>query len=244
MVFVGRGNDRSWQKVRYPAEEGGSRASQFRRRGRLEALARPLRAPSSGQGRSPTQARGQAGTCRAGSGRAWQDAAPERLGGAGPGGRGGPGGGGRGWSGLAVGGPGAPWDLADTRTLLGPGSGPGTTLAPPLPVPLYGHQGETPGSLRLPACTRTLACCHGDQAPLPGAPPLLGQWNRPRTASLGDHLRASRAEPLLDWGTITRGSAAGRVRRTLAYPRSRSQVPLPRRRSPTQGGARGPVRSE
>lgn len=206
VVFVGRGNDRSWQKVRYLAEGGGSRARQFRRRGRLEALARPLRALSSGQGRSPTQARGQAGTCRAGSGRAWQDAAPERLGGAGPGGRGGPGGGGQGWSGLAVQGP---------RRALGPGrypyspgswlGAPGQRWLHPFLCPYMGIRERLRGSLCPPACKRTLACCHGDQAPLPSAPPLLGQWNRPRTASLRDRLRAPRAEPLLDWGTITRG---------------------------------------
>lgn len=51
----------------------------------------PLRTPS-GRGRSPTQARGQAGTCRAGP--AWQNAAPEQLGGAEPVGCRGTGGGG------------------------------------------------------------------------------------------------------------------------------------------------------
>lgn len=107
-----------------------------------------------------------------GPGRAWQDTAPERLGGAGPGGRGGPGAGGWGWSGLAVGGPGAPWDLADTRA---PGSwlgAQGHDWPHPFLCPYMGV-GDDLGTPS-PSQAQTPACCHGDQDPLPCASPSVG----------------------------------------------------------------------
>lgn len=174
------------------------RASPPRRLGRLEASTRPLRAPS-GRGRSPTQALGQAGTCQTGSGRAWQHAVPERLGGAGPGCRGGPGGGGRGWSGLAVRGPGAPWDLAATRA---PGSwlgAPGQRWSHPFLCPNMDVGDKLRGSPRPQSRPPTLACCHGDQAPRLQPPPE-GQWNSPLAACLRGGLREPRAEPLLKGG--------------------------------------------
>lgn len=107
-----------------------------------------------------------------GLGRAWQDAAPERLGGAGPGGRGGPGGGGRGWSGLAVWGPGralGPGRYSGSRLLAG---GPGTVLTPPLPVPLYGRQRETPGAAPPPVLPADSGLLPWRPGPAPRRVPL------------------------------------------------------------------------
>lgn len=148
----------------------------------------------------------------------------------------GPGGGGRGWSGLAVRGP---------RRALGPGRYqgsrllarvPGTALAPPLPVPLYGRQGETPGDRPAPQPAHGLWPVAIATRPRSRVrPPLSGQWNSPRTVCLRNCGRhglnhiAGRGE---QWRPLQLG--------VFGAPRpqqwSRSQVPHPRRRTPPDPG--------
>lgn len=169
----------------------------------------PLRAPS-GRGRSPTQARGQAGTCQAGPGLAERGPRAAGWGRAsrlwGPRGRR------RGWSGLAIRGPGralGPGRYPGSRFLA---PGPGIKLAPPLPVPLYGRRGVIlRGPPRPQSCRWTPACCPGDQTRSPVSPPPLGQWNHPRTRS---SLFVSGRRGLNQcWGggTVMEVRAAGRV---------------------------------
>lgn len=130
-----------------------------------------------------------------------------------------------------------PWDLADTRA---PGSwlpAPGQRWPHPFLCPYMGVRERLPGIAPPPASARTQACCHSDQARSRMRPPLSGQWNRPRTPWLGNCLPAPRAEPLLgggnsDWRTLRLGVFG------VPWPPlwSRSQVPLPRRRTPLVPG--------
>lgn len=187
-------------------EVGGSRASPPRHRGRLEALTRPLHARRAGGEVRPRPA-GRRG--------------PARLGRVG--------------QGLAGRGPrAAGWGRARRPGLVGtsrPGAlaRPGTwqigaagswpvlrdsVITPPLPVPLYGRRGETPGAAPppiLPADSGLLPWRPG-----PGESPSVRPMESSWTASLGDRLRAPRAEPLLGWGSTTGGLCGGACPTPLA----------------------------
>lgn len=164
----------SWQREGHPA------------RARRQPRCQPAQAPGTPEGINPPPPRPVGPGAKSdpgpraggdlpawvGPGRAWQHAIPERLGGARPGSRGGLGGGGQGWSGLAVQGPGAPWDLAATRA---PGfwlGAPGQRWSHPFLCPNMGVGEKLRGSLRPQSRPPTLACCHGNQARLPGCYPL------------------------------------------------------------------------
>lgn len=166
----------SWQKVRAPSSR--SEAAVSARPGAWVAW-RHWPAPSSpvglGAKSDPGPRAGGDLPGWVGPGRAWQDAASERLGGAGPGGRGGPGGGGRGWSGLAVRGPGR---------ALGPGRyrgpGPRDSARPTPSCALIWASGRDSGGRPAPSPASgfpPVAMATRPRSPV--GPPPSGQWNRP-----------------------------------------------------------------
>lgn len=153
-------------------EVRGSRVSPPRRRGRLEALARPLFSrPAGGEVRPrPAGRRGPArlgrarqglagrGLRAAGWGRArrpWgpRGRRPGLVGTSRPGARACPG----------------TWQIPGRPA---PGRGPGTALDPPLPVPLYGRRGETPGAAPPPVRPADSRLLPRRPDPAPGWVPL------------------------------------------------------------------------
>lgn len=171
---MGRSPTSPGRKEGTPPEGGGSLASPLRRRGRLEALTRPLRAPSGWGAKSDPGPRtggdlpGWVGPGLAGRrpratrwGRArrpWgpRGRQPGLVGTSRPGARACPG----------------TWQITG---LPAPGSRPRYSAGPTPSCALIWVSGrDSRGSPRPPASARTLACCHSDQDPLSDATPAVG----------------------------------------------------------------------